>query len=631
MRLISLIFFLILVVVSLVEAADRPHILWITSEDNGPHLGCYGDEYAVTPHLDALAARGMRYSNCSSNAPVCAPARTTLISGIYPTATGGHHMRSMVPLPAGVSLYPQMLREAGYFCTNKSKEDYNVEKRGQVWDQGNHWKSRPEGKPFFAIFNHTISHESQIRNQIDPANLIHDPAKVSLPGYHPDTPEVRKDWAQYYDRLTMMDALAGKNLAELEEAGLTGDTIVFYYGDHGSGMPRSKRWPYRSGLQVPLIVFVPEKWKDLAPGDYKAGGSSDRPVGFIDMAPTLLSIVGVEIPEWMDGHAFMGNTPAEPRAFNFGFRGRMDERYDCVRSVTDGRYMYLRQFMPHREYGQFISYMFQTPTTRVWKEKFDAGELNEAQSRFWMPKESEELYDLETDPHETVNLADDPAHAKTLAKLRDACRDWILETRDIGFLPEDELHTRAAKSGLTPYEIGQSEEQYDLESVFRAADLASSTDPDPAKVRALLESKDSAVRYWGANGMLIRGGRNEGLEAGDLKALRPLLKDESGTVRSVAAEALGKFGTPEDLEAALKVLVAEADPEGASFYRALFALNAIDYLDEKARPALDSIRNLSTKASMSRGGAYLPNLHSKIFGDLGEKPAPSEKKKKRKK
>jgi uncharacterized sulfatase len=253
-------------------AAERPNVLWITSEDNGPHLGCYGDSYATTPNLDRLASKGMIYLRAWSNGPVCAASRTAIISGMYPPSTGSEHMRSQVRMPAGMRMYPQLLREAGYYCTNNSKEDYNLDKPGQVWDESSakaHWKNRPPGKPFFAIFNHTMTHESQIRSR--PYAAVHDPAKVRVPAYHPDTPEVRQDWAQYYDRLTEMDAAAARNLKELEEAGLAEDTVVFYYGDHGPGMPRCKRWPYNSGLQVPLIVYVPPKFKDLASRDYAAG------------------------------------------------------------------------------------------------------------------------------------------------------------------------------------------------------------------------------------------------------------------------------------------------------------------------------------------------------------------------
>lgn len=231
----------------------RPNILWITCEDTGPQLGCYGDPYANTPNLDRLASRGILYSHAWSNAPVCAPARTTIISGVYPTATGSEHMRSFTRLAPGMKMYPQFLREAGYYTGNNAKEDYNLAKPGgEVWDDSNakaHWRRRKPGQPFFQIFNIEDSHESQIRKR--PHTLIHDPAKVRIPAYHPDTPETRRDWAQDYDNITTVDGKAGKILADLEGDGLAEDTIVFFYGDHGSGMPRSKRWPYNSGLQVP--------------------------------------------------------------------------------------------------------------------------------------------------------------------------------------------------------------------------------------------------------------------------------------------------------------------------------------------------------------------------------------------
>src|SRR3954469_9751328 len=301
------------------DRPTRPNILWITSEDNGPSLGCYGDTYATTPILDALDARGVIYMHCWSNAPVCAPARTAIISGVYPSSTGSEHMRSAVPMPPFMRMYPQILREAGYYCTNNSKEDYNLEKPGKVWDESSaraHWKNRKAGQPFFAVFNHLVSHESQIRKR--PHTPVHDPAKVRVPAYHPDTPEVRQDWAQYYDKLTEMDALAGGNLRELAEAGVADDTIVFYYGDHGPGMPRCKRSACNSGLQVPLIVYIPPKFKHLAPRDYAPGGRSERLVSFVDLAPTLLSLVGVKPPQWMQGRAFMGEFVAEPNEFLHG-------------------------------------------------------------------------------------------------------------------------------------------------------------------------------------------------------------------------------------------------------------------------------------------------------------------------
>ena len=232
----------------------QPNILWITSEDNGPQLGCYGDDYANTPNIDRLAEQSLRYHRCWSNAPVCAPARTTIISGMYATSLGGHHMRSGVRVPPSFDTYPDILRKAGYYCTNNSKKDYNFAAEDGGWnDSGRkaHWRNRPEkDTPFFSIFNFTVSHESKIRTR--PHQLKHDPAKAPLPAYHPDTAEVRHDWAQYYDKMTEMDQQVGEILAELEADGLNESTIIFYYGDHGSGMPRSKRWPFDSGLRVPL-------------------------------------------------------------------------------------------------------------------------------------------------------------------------------------------------------------------------------------------------------------------------------------------------------------------------------------------------------------------------------------------
>ena len=419
--------FLALVTVS-AAAADKPNILWLTSEDHGPQMGCYGDAYATTPHMDALAAKGMLFKHAWSCVTVCAAARTTIISGMHPPSNGGEHMRSMVPMPEGKKLYPQFLREAGYYCTNNSKEDYNLVKPDGVWDESSgkaHWRNRAAGQPFFAIFNEQCSHESQLRKR--PHTPVHDPARVRVPAYHPDTPEVRQDWAQYYDQVTLADESAGSRLSEIAEAGLADDTIVFYYADHGSGMPRSKRWPCNSGLQVPMIVFFPEKWKHLAPKEYSPAAKSDRLVSFVDLAPTLLSIIGVQPPTWMQGHAFAGKFQTAPQPFVFGFRGRMDERYDCVRSVTDGRYVYLRNYMPHLSQAQHVAYQFVTPTTQVWRRLFDEGKASPAQSVFWQaPKAPEELYDLLSDPDEVVNLASSAAHAGTLARMRKAQEDLAL-------------------------------------------------------------------------------------------------------------------------------------------------------------------------------------------------------------
>lgn len=595
-----------------IAQAERPNILWLTSEDHGPHLGCYGDAYATTPHVDALAAKGLRYLRCWSNAPVCAPARTTLITGLYPTSCGGEHMRSMVAYPRGQKMYPQLLREAGYYCTNNAKEDYNVAKprgasNGSAWNESSkkaHWRNRSAGMPFFAVFNSEKSHESKIR--VRPHQQVHDPAKVRVPAYHPDTPEVRQDWAQYYDAVSEADADAGQRLEELQQAGLAEETIVFYFADHGSGMPRNKRWPYNSGLHVPLVVYIPEKFRDLRPPEYQPGGTSDRLVSFVDFAPTLLSLAGITPPDWMQGHAFLGKHIEPPQPFIYGFRGRMDERYDLVRSVTDGRYVYVRQYMPHLIYGQHIEYMFQTPTTRVWKKLHDEGKLTPQQDAFWNVKPPEELYDLKADPDEVRNLADSPKHQEIKARLRTAQQELAAKIRDVGFVPEGERLTRSA--GGSPYDFGHDEQKYTFERVFATAELASLLDPAalPALKEAMADS-ESAVRYWAVLGVLMRG--KAGVAAARAE-LQMALDDESPYVRITAAQALSEHGEAGDLEAALPLLAGCADWSKNDLFVALAALGAFDALGERAAAAGPQIVTLPAKGPSPdpRYDSYVPRL-----------------------
>ena len=596
-------------------APVRPNVLWIVSEDINPQLGCYGDPYADTPNLDRLAARGLRYRNCWSTAPVCAPARTSLISGLYAPSAGAEHMRSMTRLPAGFKMYPQFLREAGYYATNNAKEDYNLEKPPGVWDDSSkqgHWRNRKPGQPFFAVFNHEISHESQIRTR--PHKLVHDPAKARIPAYHPDTPEVRHDWAQYYDNITTMDRQAQALLEQLEKDRLVEDTIVFFYGDNGSGMPRSKRWPYNSGLNVPLIVHIPEKFRRLASKDYKPGAASDRQVGFIDLGPTLLSLAGVKPPDYLQGRAFLGEHQTPDPEFNHGFRGRMDERYDMVRSVRDKRYIYIRNYMPHKIYGQHIAYMFETPTTQVWKKLYDEGKLNDAQKRFWETKPPEELYDLENDRDEVNNLAKSPGHQAILKRLRKAQQDHAVAIRDVGFLPEDEIHTRS--KGSSPYEAGHDEGRYPLKKIMATAEAASMLDPRATGdlVKAFGDA-DSAVRYWAAMGILMRG--VEAVKSAK-PALRKALADASPSVRIVTAEALGRYGDAQDLAPALDVLLELARLDANSLHVSLLALNAIDSLGDKAAGRKDRIKALprEQKGGQARTSGYAPRLLADIIAKL---------------
>ena len=593
-------------------AADKPNILWLTSEDHGPEMGCYGDANARTPNIDALAAKGMLFKRAWSVAPVCAPARSVIISGLYTSSSGGQHMRSMVPLPDSVRLYPQYLRDAGYYCTNNSKEDFNVQKPKQLWNASSgtaHWRNRPEGQPFFAIFNSTKSHESQIRTR--PHKQVADPAKIRVPAYHPDTPEVRQDWAQYYDKVSEADEDAGKHLKEIEAAGLAADTIVFYYGDHGSGMPRSKRWPCNSGLHVPMVVFFPEKWKHLAPKEYQPGGKSDRMVSFVDLAPTLLSIVGIEPPAWMQGHAFAGSFQTSPQLFLFGERGRMDERMDLVRSVTDGRYVYLRNYFPHVSQGQRVAYQFETPTTRVWRSQFDEGKTNDAQSIFWrVPKPPEELYDLQQDRDEVRNLASHSEHQETLERLRSAQRKHLVSIRDVCFLPESELHSRTV--GSTPYELARNDAKYPMDRIVAAAELASNLDPAALpELKKFLNDSDSAVRWWASLGHLMRG---QAAVAANQEALQNALQDQASPVRIVAAQALGMFGDDATMAIALNVLRDLSLPQKNGVLVSMSALAAIEALGDRANSLHPFVLKLDPNGDSpdERYNSYVPRLIQNI-------------------
>ncbi len=470
----------------------------------------------------------------------------------------------------------------------------------------------PGAAPFFAVFNLGITHESRIRQR--PHQAVLDPADVRVPAYHPDTPEVRQDWAQYYDRLTEMDAQVGERVAELEAAGLAGDTIVVYFGDHGVGLPRGKRSLLNSGLRVPLIVYVPPRFRDLAGPDYRSGASTGEFAAFVDLAPTMLSLAGIAPPDHMHGRALLGPYRDSAAEYLYGFRGRMDERYDFVRGVRDDRYVYVRNYAPHRVYGQFVWYMFQTPTTRVWKALYDAGRLEPAQRRFWETKPPEELYDLAADPDEVHDLAADPRHAATLARLRGALRDHLFAIRDLGFLPDPELHARAG--GGAPYDLGRDDSRYPLAAIVEIADLATRPDvPAVPELTAALGHSDSAVRYWGAVGLLARGGSAVGAAR---PALRLALGDASTSVQVSAEEALGRFGAEEDLTPALDLLLARANLDDNDLFTAMQALNALDYLDDRAAGAIEAIRALPREqAGMRRQfQSYVPQLIDKVLADL---------------
>lgn len=559
-----------------------PNILWIVSEDNSPFIGAYGDSFATTPYIDKLAERSVLYENAFATAPVCAPARSTLITGVYPISMGTQHMRSTNPIPSDIRFFPHYLRKAGYYTTNNSKKDYNTVDQPEVWDESSPtatYKNRKPGQPFFAVFNITISHESSLHQPVD--QLRHDPEQVPIPPYHPKSPEMRHDWAQYYDKIEEMDLRVGEILQELEDAGLADSTIVFYYSDHGGVLGRSKRFMYESGLHVPLIIHFPRMYQDLAPE--KAGNSTDRIVTFVDFAPTILSLAHIDIPVHMQGNAFLGKAQARPREYAFAFRGRMDERMDMARSVRDKKYRYIRNYMPHKIYGQYLEYLWKAPSMASWEKLYKEGKLDEVQSRFWKKKPVEELYDIHADPHNVVNLALDPEYKEVVDRMRKANLEWMQRTVDVGFIPEAMFDEVVGE--LTLYQFARSG-NYELEKIVEVAEMASFGEPAnlPALVQKL-NDPNPMIRYWAATGCIILG--KEAHPAG--QALFGALHDPEAAVRIAAAEALYQLGEKEKV---LEVLIQEL--QNSNKMARVQALNVLDAMGADARPSLVAVERLAS-------------------------------------
>ncbi|MGE0020729.1 MAG: sulfatase-like hydrolase/transferase [Draconibacterium sp.] len=607
-RLISVLLILILYLsaCSKKENTELPNILWLTSEDNSPLLGCYGDTFATTPNLDKLAAEGFLYTGAFANTPVCAPTRNTILTGVYACSGGNEHMRSFYPKSDMVKTYPEYLQKAGYYCTNNIKTDYNLGNFDDksIWDDCSnkaHYNNRPAGKPFFAVFNCTISHESSLHSQIPDSLLRHKPENVPLPPYHPATPEMKHDWAQYYDKVEDLDTWVGEKLKELEEAGLAENTIVFYYSDHGGVVARSKRYLYETGTRVPFIVRIPEKYKYLFPAE-TTGSKVHRLISWVDLVPTLLSIAGIQVPEYLQGNAFLGNQKTADPEYVFLFRGRMDERYDMSRAVRDKKFRYIRNYMPHRAYGQHLEYLWKAPSVGSWEKAFLKGECNNVQSAFWNPKPAEELYDTENDPWEINNLAGNPQYADVLERMRKANRDHMLKIKDAGFLPEADRIDRAGEMPVYDFmRLGK----VDFPAIVDAAETATLGKPEYLELlKIYLKSDESAIRYWGTTGLLILGENASPAKAELLQALN----DSSASVVAVAAEVLFTLGDKTIAEKALiKILASENEMARC------FALNTVDLTDANSPEIQKAVIELAQNSPAATRELYDMRMAKWLF------------------
>jgi len=417
------------------ENKERPNILWLDAEDMCPDLGCYGLDLVQTPNLDQLAGEGALFTNAFVTSPVCSPSRSSIMTGMYQTTIGAHNHRCNrdKPLPENISVVTQYLRSAGYFTCScqaldwdkKGKMDYNFKLSFFEAFDGTDWRQRRPDQPFFAQVHFWEVHRPF---QSDPENPI-DPDDVELPPYYPDHPVSRLDWALYLETIQILDKKVGKVLQRLEDDGLADNTIVFFFSDHGRPMVRGKQWLYDGGIHIPLIVRWPEH--------IRPGTVSDL-VSTIDFAPTWLKLAGISPPEHLQGKVFL-EPEAEARNQVFAARDRCGEADDRIRCVRTKRFKYIRNFFPETPYTQFNAYKkLQYPVLTLMEILYAQGKLTPEQARFMAPiRPEEELYDLQNDPYEICNLAEDPKYEMKLKELRSRLGNWIKETHDQGETPEN--------------------------------------------------------------------------------------------------------------------------------------------------------------------------------------------------
>ena len=534
------------------EIKQRPNIVYLALEDITPMMGCYGNTYAKTPVFDKLADEGIRYTHAYSVAPVCSPSRSSIVTGMYPTTLGTMHHRSNVGRPpAFLEMIPNHMRKAGYYTMNNAKQDYNI--GGAAWHESSrkaHWRNRPDkDQPFFAKFDFQECHSSIIKipenvivkqrlNRLKPEDF-HDPAKASIPPYHPENPVFRKAWSRYYDAVTQVDYRAGEIISQLKEDGLWDDTIVIVWADHGVGMPRGKHTVWEQGTHVPLIVRYPKKYRHLAPA--KPGSVLDDLICLMDMGPSVLKLAGIDTPDYMHGRALLCKSDAKKRDYVVSTRDRLDSRFEMVRSIRDKRYRYQRNFYPHLPYKPYEDFEFEAPVLVEWVKLARAGKLTGDKEMLTMRfKPIEELYDSENDPHMVRNVAADPKYAKVLEKMRSRLHDWMVKTCDLGILEESEVHKRV-KGKSAHWQVGQELDNY--ERILETANLLLQGKQAIGELTVRCKDPDPAVRFWGVLSLAAIT-QNDGPEtiSGIVPSLKSALQDDSVSVRLTAAEGLCNLG-----------------------------------------------------------------------------------------
>lgn len=486
-------------------AADRPNIVWLISEDNSIHyLKLFHEHGADTPRIAELAEQGLIYEHAFSNAPVCSVARTTLITGCYGPRIGTQYHRKhvIVPMPTGLRMFPAYLRDAGYYTANNQKKDYNAIEGDGVWDISSRkatWRNRASGQPFFYVQSFGTTHESSLhfsRQEMEAEPTRTDPDSVHISPYHPDTPTFRYTYARYHDRIQQMDQQIGSVVDQLKADGLLEDTFIFYFGDHGGVLPRGKGYAYESGLHVPLVVRIPANWQHLV--DAQPGTRRQEFVSFVDFGPTVLHLAGIQVPREMDGRPFLGtgvtSQDVQQRKTAFGYADRFDEKYDLVRTLRKGRFKYIRSYQPFNFDGLQNNYRYRMLAYQEWRDLFAAGQLNAAQRQFFEPRPAEMLFDVQADPHEVQNLANDPESRSVLLELRSELSQWVKQLPDLSLYPESVL---ASEAFTNPVEFGLSHQQQ-ISELVDIADLALRPFSEAKyELEQSLAAEDPWKRYWG--------------------------------------------------------------------------------------------------------------------------------------
>ena len=544
--------FILLITIILISCDNRtaslqPNILWITCEDLSPILGCYGDKIANTPNIDLFAQNAVRFTNAYASAPICTPARSSLITGVYASSMGTHHLRGVVPKSDKIKCFTEFLRKQGYYCTNNVKEDYNFITPEEAWDESSdsaHWRNRKPGQPFFSVFNFMVTHQSQTRYGIEKLNEINStldekdritPDDVEIPPYYPDTPIVRNNIASLYTQVHIMDKKFQEILNQLEEDGLRENTIIFFYSDHGTGLPRGKGYLHDTGIKVPLIIEFPEKYKHYSPA--KAGTFSDELVNFIDFPPTVLSLTGIDPPKYMQGKPFLGQYRKNSNDYVISIRDRRDEVLMFSRSIRTDKYHYIRNFLPHRPRMQRNFYSEITPIRQELRRLDNLGLLQSNEA--WLMGNSvpvDELYDTETDPHELNNLAQEAEHQEIMELLKRNLFSWMVETKDLGLVPEHEMIEKSKDNA--PYDTFSN--NFDPKPILDLVDKIGRGKQHIDSFNFALQSKNPVYRYWGATGLAALG--KNAVESKEL--LQSTLNDPVPYVRFAASEAICNIGYP---------------------------------------------------------------------------------------